>query len=222
MLRVIRELAPSWVVGENVSGILHIAATDVISDLECEGYNTVVFDFEAAAVGAPHRRERVAFVANRVCNRSKTGIADTEGGKERKSTKSFNGCEDVADTDNTGNGTSCSGTHGNGQTQNINGRQSQSEPCRHGFDVSNADNGSGTLWGDRQFSAVAEVERQWRDNGRRTPEYVTGEWWATEPNVGRVAYGIPSRVDRLKCLGNAVVPRQFFPTPCTEGEYMVQ
>lgn len=65
MLRVIRELAPRWVVGENVPGILQIAAADVVQDLEREGYHVVVFDFEAAAVGAPHRRERVAFVANR-------------------------------------------------------------------------------------------------------------------------------------------------------------
>ena len=31
--------------------------------------------------------------------------------------------------------------------------------------------------------------------------------WPTEPNVGRVAHGVPRRVDRLKCLGNAVVPQ---------------
>jgi len=35
-----------------------------------------------------------------------------------------------------------------------------------------------------------------------------GSWWALEPSVGRVANGIPSRVDRIKCLGNAVVPIQ--------------
>ena len=35
--------------------------------------------------------------------------------------------------------------------------------------------------------------------------------WAVEPELGRVAYGIPSRVDRLKCLGNAVVPQQIYP-----------
>jgi DNA (cytosine-5)-methyltransferase 1 len=32
-------------------------------------------------------------------------------------------------------------------------------------------------------------------------------WWITEPDVGRVAHGVPSRVDRLRCLGNAVVPQ---------------
>jgi len=37
------------------------------------------------------------------------------------------------------------------------------------------------------------------------------EYWSVEPNVGRVANGVPSRVDRLKCLGNAVVPQQVYP-----------
>jgi len=32
-------------------------------------------------------------------------------------------------------------------------------------------------------------------------------WWSVEPDVGRVAHGVPSRVDRLKGLGNAVVPQ---------------
>jgi DNA (cytosine-5)-methyltransferase 1 len=39
---------------------------------------------------------------------------------------------------------------------------------------------------------------------RRPPE---PGWWATEPGVGRVAHGIPNRVDRLRGLGNAVVPQ---------------
>ena len=37
--------------------------------------------------------------------------------------------------------------------------------------------------------------------------YGGGQWWQTEPSVGRVAHGIPRRVDRLRGLGNAVVPQ---------------
>ena len=43
-------------------------------------------------------------------------------------------------------------------------------------------------------------------NGRPKPS--DSDWWEVEPNVGRVVDGIPNRVDRLKCLGNAVVPLQ--------------
>jgi DNA (cytosine-5)-methyltransferase 1 len=34
-----------------------------------------------------------------------------------------------------------------------------------------------------------------------------GGWWLTEPDVGRVAHGVPARVDRLRSLGNALVPQ---------------
>ena len=63
MLRVIRELRPHCVVGENVPGILRIAAGQVVKDLEQAGYHVVVLCFEAAAVGAWHRRARVFFAA---------------------------------------------------------------------------------------------------------------------------------------------------------------
>ena len=63
-LRVVSELKPSWVVGENVPGILRISADTVCTDLEREGYSVGIWDFEALAVGAPHRRERVFFVAH--------------------------------------------------------------------------------------------------------------------------------------------------------------
>ena len=41
----------------------------------------------------------------------------------------------------------------------------------------------------------------------RLGRWPTGDFWAIEPDVGRVAHGIPERVDRLKCLGNAIVPQ---------------
>lgn len=61
-----------------------------------------------------------------------------------------------------------------------------------------------------------ERERDWAARVRRSAsEFHRSQspWedWLPEPDVGRVADGVPNRVDRIKCLGNAVVPQQFFP-----------
>lgn len=63
---------------------------------------------------------------------------------------------------------------------------------------------------------TVQVEREAGPSLRREIKHSRGgdsAWqnWPDEPNVDRVAYGIPHRVDRLKCLGNAVVPQQFYP-----------
>lgn len=64
MLRVIRETKPSWVIGENVAGIINMALDQVCADLEGEGYEVQPFVIPACAVGAPHRRDRVWIVAH--------------------------------------------------------------------------------------------------------------------------------------------------------------
>lgn len=53
-----------------------------------------------------------------------------------------------------------------------------------------------------------QQEREQSKGGRRS---CNGGWWEAEPNVGRVADGVSARVDRLRCLGNAVVPQQAYP-----------
>ena len=67
MLRAIREIKPRWVVGENVSGIISwnggLVFNEVQTDLEAEGYEIQPFLIPACAVNAPHRRDRVWFVA---------------------------------------------------------------------------------------------------------------------------------------------------------------
>jgi DNA (cytosine-5)-methyltransferase 1 len=55
--------------------------------------------------------------------------------------------------------------------------------------------------------AAEQTRIFWGHNARREATNVLGQWWATEPDVGRVAHGVPSRVDRLRGLGNAVVPQ---------------
>ena len=67
MLRAIREIQPRWVVGENVFGIVNwnggLVFDEVQADLEAEGYEVQAFVLPACAVNAPHRRDRVWFVA---------------------------------------------------------------------------------------------------------------------------------------------------------------
>ena len=64
MLRVVRELKPTWVLGENVPGIVDLALDTVLTDLENEGYEVQAFIVPACGVDAPHRRNRVAIVAH--------------------------------------------------------------------------------------------------------------------------------------------------------------
>ena len=69
MLRIIRECSPRWIVGENVRGLVNwsggLVFEEVCADLEASGYSVQPFILPAAGVNAPHRRDRVWFVANR-------------------------------------------------------------------------------------------------------------------------------------------------------------
>lgn len=206
MLRVIRELAPRWVVGENVPGIIKLAAGRVVQDLEQEGYHVVVLNFEAAAVGAPHRRARIAFVANAGGERlqgrqfGREHKAEPESGKERVSGSTAECSENVADTERvglreTGHNTYCDSQRDNQASEQVRGTKLRKTGCCSGV-ISNP---YGKLW------TGSVRTRGWR------PGSCDESLWAVEPDVGRVANGVPHRVDRLKCLGNAVVPQQFYP-----------
>lgn len=204
MLRVITELGPRWVVGENVPGILRIAASDVVADLERLGYHVVVFAFEAAAVGAYHRRERVAFVAH-----SDGGTVWNDGPDKRKTV----GKEHSSDHAGHAGGTQ---DVANTQSDGLQGdRPYRQQVCR-----ASASQGAVAGCGSVCHTAgkrLQEPEQKPRCAGDR--ESAATEWtcvtstsgWPAEPDVVRVAHGIPNRVDRLKCLGNAVVPAQFYP-----------
>ena len=67
MLRAIREIAPRYVVGENVRGLTNwnggVVFDEVCADLENHGYQVAPYLVPACAVNAPHRRERIWFVA---------------------------------------------------------------------------------------------------------------------------------------------------------------
>lgn len=62
-------------------------------------------------------------------------------------------------------------------------------------------------WGIARPPETSENARGWADNrGRKTLDECW-QWWKAEPSVGRVVDGVPNRVDRLRCLGNSIVPQ---------------
>jgi DNA-cytosine methyltransferase len=68
MLRAIREIQPSWVVGENVFGLINwnggLVFHEIQAELEAEGYEVWAYVLPACAKNAPHRRDRIWFVAH--------------------------------------------------------------------------------------------------------------------------------------------------------------
>jgi len=178
--RIIRVLRPRYVVAENVPGLLGRGATDVLRDFAALGYDVEWETIPASAVGAPHRRDRVWFLAY---SQGVNGSRPKPSGdrRQRPEVSTGNG-GDV--TDYVGNASSggLSGDNGRQYGAQLTNRRSR-QPC------------SGPAKPD--FRRVADG----------IPEGLHGGWEREWDGVPRVATGVKYRVDRLKCLGNAIVPQ---------------
>jgi DNA (cytosine-5)-methyltransferase 1 len=90
MLRAIQEIQPRWVVGENVYGIVSwndgLVFNEVQAEMEAEGYEVQPFILPACAVNAPHRRDRVWFIAHsmRGGHRGRSKTSRPNNTQERK------------------------------------------------------------------------------------------------------------------------------------------
>ena len=233
MLRVIRELRPHCILGENVPGIIRIAAGQVVKDLEQSGYHVVVLNFEAAAVGAWHRRSRVFFVAadaqydGQAAAQVSGGVGTGSDGHPGRTAAALQsaglggvagGHKPVADA---------------GPTR-LQGQQQHGAPDPGAQARECQPHGAAVQCGQTVHDALRGGQRG--QHGRQqSPEPADGceraaqpgldgvadglspgldkmlTIWEREPDIPRVATGIPNRADRLKCLGNAVVPQQAYP-----------
>lgn len=92
MFRVIQEIHPSWVVGENVANFVNMELERTLSDLESEGYETQTFIIPACAVNAPHKRDRTIILAH-------TDSVRVEGsGAEQQATRTSGESKVLANT----------------------------------------------------------------------------------------------------------------------------
>ena len=220
MLRVIQEIRPRWVVGENVAGIVSMELDTVLSDLEKIGYTCQAFIIPACAVDAPHRRDRCAIVAYSVCHRSQTGVTTSSRGEERITDKPIYGGSFMADTQ-------CIGLRKNGNKSYSNIKRDNKTPeqnggailCAAGCSSCNVSDANSIglqkqrLPGFSQESSmpVANYDRRSTEPGLGGMADGLSRWLDEPAGIPRVRTGVKDRVGRLKCLGNAVVPQQFYP-----------
>ena len=206
MASLIEKLRPQWVIGENVRGFVNepLGLQRSLSDLEILGYQTAPFVIPACAVDAPHRRDRVWIVANAERGGRGTGNLRNQGGDGKPagegrsviSPQPSEASTPVADS---------AGERSDGRRHNEYGGQRIQGEVRTGRG-SVAYTNSASAQGGRLPS---RIHAEYADAHSRS-NAVRGEAslkWLPEPDVGRVANGIPRRVDRLKALGNAVVPQ---------------
>ena len=224
MLRVIREVQPTWVVGENVAGILSmdggVVFEEICASLEDEGYAVQSFVIPAISQGAPHRRDRVWIV----------GYAEHNGRNAAKEQRSVNKAEGEGwmcqperpdsthgDVRKFATNTGHAKPQGRQQPQEGNDRGSetgQQKKCEPASSVCDAAN-----------TTSKRMERHW-PSWQQEPQSQAGErlsgcdltgawqtgWYEVATRLCRVHDGLPSWVDRhraarLKALGNAIVPQ---------------
>ena len=187
MLRVISELRPTWVVGENVAGIVNLALDTVLSDLQNIGYACQAIVIPACAVDAPHRRDRCAIISHydqircNVWRPSRKGVYGDTPCDETDP-----GSEDVAYSDS--NRLEKPGMQGLQEKQGVSVADSGRRAAQPGL------------------GGVATRIPYRLDGGMSVPGY-----WMPEPDIPRITSKKEHRKDRLQCLGNAVVPQQFYP-----------
>jgi DNA (cytosine-5)-methyltransferase 1 len=230
MLRVISEVKPTYVVGENVRGLTNwnggVVFEEVCTDLESQGYTVQPILLPACAVGAPHRRDRIWFVAtNTECFRlqhsEKRGDIQESTGKTRCERSEFtesikaNGGNGIASNSDSGRIQTC--------TQREVLEQSNTERQAARF-INDVIQGNATNTNDKGL-------QRWKINGNFTKKEREGEFYRnitrqisnkwenfpTQPPICSGDDGLPTKLDgitfskwrqeSIKGYGNAIVPQ---------------
>lgn len=212
-MRIAQRLRPRYLLLENVSALLVRGMDTVLRELAEIGFNAEWHCIPAASVGAPHRRDRVFIIGYSDSNNAST-FREVQGGEGAESSRD-GGYGNVAYA--IGESTGMEEHRGGGQRRESS-RTSKSEMVRQ-EDGSGSSKRIGTSGQDVADAASGRPQRQ-RESAVSIGQTAKGkrqaiisfngrvrDFWATEPDVGRVANGVPRRVDRLRCLGNAVVPQ---------------
>ena len=250
MLTTIRILKPSFVVGENVAGLVSMengkTLERILSDLENEGYQTESFIIPACGVGAWHRRDRIWIVCYRRQTDTNTGCL--ERGRDNEPSQGFkhsSGGQSFGKSDSLHNSvcnSKCDGCEDGYSETGREERQSEERRVFKSAGTSDKSNVGDTIgiglqrclqtgeFGEQngeseKKSKISEYiynDRHRIQSSNSSTESILGGmvdglpkkldgYWDREPEgIPRVATGVKNRVDRLKGLGNAIVPQVAF------------
>lgn len=213
MLRIIREAAPAYVVGENVRGLTNwnggVVFEEVCFDLEAEGYEVWTGILPAAGVGAPHRRDRVWFVAHahggadlRTPGRD-AGPGASEGLSER---------HEVRIPDQSGDLRDAADTNGIGFEERITAAESGKTEFGTWHNESDAADTDG-----QRLSPQSSISKLGRQRFTKRDQRTTWDTFPSEPPVCGGNDGLPRELDgitfskwrneSIKAYGNAIVPQ---------------
>jgi DNA (cytosine-5)-methyltransferase 1 len=214
MLRAIREIQPRWVVGENVFGLVNwndgMVFDEVQADLEAEGYEVQPYVLPAVAVNAPHRRDRIWFVAHAKSNggsRTPGGASVEVGrpdGRETQQPIKRGKIRTTSNPNNTRNPALRSGHNPNG-----------AEACEEREQPQLEHNG----FGDTGITSNARLLGQAEQKQQTARIIKRGEWhgFPTQSPVCGGDDGLPTQLDgitfpkwrneSIKAYGNAIVPQ---------------
>jgi len=220
VFEIVKRKHPTWCVFENVYGHIAMGLDQVLHDMESEGYSTQTFVVPACSLNAPHKRDRLWIVGNSehdgsLASKIRRGNQETSRGTSQGQNQAEQSSRTSRRKDNV--------TLADTKSEGLQGLDKHSptisterdEITDIGTKGSRDKNVANTKCMGRESRTsvreeLAREESHGKFNNRSTDgsaQERARSWWDVEPNVGRVAYGIPSRVDRLRGLGNAIVPQ---------------
>lgn len=230
--RFVRALRPRYVLVENVPGLLVRGLGDVVGDLAACGYDSEWDCIPAAAVGAPHIRDRVWIVgirrewipsgavsdAKRLTLRQQRQRDGEQRGESRATELGDDGSpQPLADAEVVTERSGLRADESQGQrgrrSRDRGGASSQQPPA-----LADADGGGCGELGIEESAGLegasgGELDGRSAFRGLDGRAFAVADQWLSEPDVGRVVDGLPARLERtiprlrLRALGNAVVPQ---------------